>query len=397
MKIAILTYLYPEMIDYLYKLFPGLHEQNHIDQKRLIDNHISIWASGWEKALKEQNIPVLTISTNIPLFLRKWAEENNFSSSDKVQIIIEMLKKFLPDVLFYDLYDSDLLKQIKACLPSIKLIALWKGSPPVDMEIFKHVDLTISCAPEEVRHLRELGIKAEHLHHAFNKNILDNQKLTDKQYDVIFIGQIFKSIGFHINRDLVLNKLVKELNLNIFSRAYDLSVHDFAFHFSKKVILTLLFPFYLSANKISGKYKSQLEKSLTYPITPYSIHLKKYLKAPVYGKIMYDVIKAAKVVLNIHADSSPVYASNMRLFETTGIGSCLLTDWKTNINELFKEDTEVVTFRSEQDCVDKAKWLLSHDEERNKIALAGQQRVFSSHLYEHRLPEFLDIIKKHLK
>jgi spore maturation protein CgeB len=112
---------------------------------------------------------------------------------------------------------------------------------------------------------------------------------------------------------------------------------------------------------------------------------------------MYDVIKAAKVVLNIHADSSPIYASNMRLFETTGIGSCLLTDWKINMNELFKEDTEAVTFRSEQDCVDKAKWLLSHDEERNNIALAGQRRVFSSHLYEHRLPEFLDIIKKHLK
>ena len=397
MKIAILTYLYPEMIDYLYKLFPSLPEQNLNDQKKLIDHHISIWTSGWENALEEQNIPVLTIPTNIPLFLSKWAEENNFPPSDKVKIIIEMLKRFLPDVLFYDLYDDDLLIQIKANVPSIKLIALWKGSSPVDKEIFKHVNLTISCAPEEVNNLRELGIKAEHLHHAFNKNILDNQKLTNKQYDVIFIGQIFKSIGFHINRDQVLNKLVKELNLNIFSRAYDLSVHDFALHFSKKAILTLLLPIYLSANKISGKYKSQLEKSLTYPITPYSIHLKKFLRAPVYGKVMYDVIKKAKVVLNIHADSSPVYASNMRLFETTGIGSCLLTDWKTNINELFKEDAEVVTFRSAQDCVDKAKWLLSHNEERNNIALAGQRRVFSSHLYEHRLPEFLDIIKKHLK
>lgn len=397
MQIAILTYLYPETIEYLYKLFPSLQEQNHINQKQIIDKHISIWASGWEKALEEQKIPVLTIPTNIPLFLRKWAEENNFPLTDKVKIIIEMLKRFLPNVLFYDLYDYDLLKQIKASIPSIKLIALWKGSPPVDMEIFKHVDLTISCAPEEVKHLRELSIKAEHLHHAFNKNILNNQKLTNEQYDVIFIGQIFKSIGFHINRDRILNKLVKDLNLTIFSRAYDLSVYDFALHFSKKAILTLLLPFYFGVNKINGKYKSQIEKSLMYPITPYSPSLKIFLRAPVYGKVMYDVIKNAKVVLNIHADSSPIYASNMRLFETTGIGSCLLTDWKTNINEIYKEDIEVLTFRSEQECVDKAKWLLNHDEERNKVALAGQKRVFSSHLYEHRLPEFLDIIKKHLR
>src|SRR5665811_26260 len=126
MQIAILTYLYPETIEYLYKLFPSLQGQNYINQKRVIDKHISIWASGWEKALEEQKIPVLTIPTNIPLFLKKWAEENNFPLTDKVKIIIEMLKRFLPDVLFYDLYDDDLLKQIKSNIPSIKLIALWK-------------------------------------------------------------------------------------------------------------------------------------------------------------------------------------------------------------------------------------------------------------------------------
>lgn len=396
-QIAILTYLYPEMIDYVYKLYPNLNEQKFIDQKRIIDNHISIWASGWETALEEQKIPVLTIPTNMALVLKKWAEENNISRTEKSEIIIAMLRRFLPDVLFYDLYDYELLKQIKANIPSIKLIALWKGSSAVDIKIFNHVDLTISCAPEEVVHLNKMGIKAEHLHHAFNENILNLTEPTSKLFDFVFIGQIFKAIGFHINRDLLLNKLVKELNLEIFSSAYDLKYFDFAYHFLKKTILTSLIPLYYSAEKITGKYKSQLEKSLVYPITPYSLRLRKSLRSPVYGKKMYDVINASKVVLNIHADSSPTYASNMRLFETTGVGSCLLTDWKVNINELFKEDEEVVTFRSAQECVDKAKWLLNNSEERNKIALAGQRRVFSSHLFEHRVPEFLEIVKKHLK
>jgi spore maturation protein CgeB len=190
---------------------------------------------------------------------------------------------------------------------------------------------------------------------------------------------------------------VKELNLSIFSEAYNLTGYDFAIHFSKKAVLTMLLPVYFIANKVTGRYKSKLEKSLIYPVTPYSTNLKKFLSAPVYGKKMYDLIEVSRIVLNIHADSSPNYASNMRLFETTGIGSCLLTDWKTNINELFKEDTEVVTYRSEQECVDKAKWLLDHAEERDKIGLLGQKRVFSSHLYEHRLPRLLEIFKKHLK
>ena len=396
-QIAILTYLYPEMIDYVYKLYPNLNEQKFIDQKKIIDNHISIWASGWEKAMGEQKIPVLTIPTNIPKFLKKWSEESNLEITESPQIIVEMLKKFQPEILFYDLYDCNLLKEIKARIPTIKLIVLWKGSSSVDMKIFNDVDLTISCAPEEVARLNKIGLKAEHLHHAFNKTILELTESTNKHFDVVFIGQIFKSIGFHINRDVLLNKLVKEIRLEIFSSAYDLKYFDFAYHFLKKTILTSLIPLYYSAEKITGKYKSQLEKSLVYPITPYSLRLRKSLRSPVYGKKMYDVINASKVVLNIHADSSPTYASNMRLFETTGVGSCLLTDWKVNINELFKEDEEVVTFRSAQECVDKAKWLLNNSEERNKIALAGQRRVFSSHLFEHRVPEFLEIVKKHLK
>jgi spore maturation protein CgeB len=396
-QIAILTYLYPEMINYAYKLLPNLHEQSYIDQKKVIDNHISIWASGWEKALEEKNIPVLTIPTNIPQFIKKWAEENNFPHSERIQIIIEMLKRFLPDVLFYDLYDDDLLEKIKATVPSIKLIALWKGSPPVDMKIFKHVDVTISCAPEEVTNLNKIGIKAEHLNHAFNKNILALQNQFNKKFDVVFIGQIYRAIGFHINRDKVLKEIVKEMELRIFSSAYELGVSDFLYHIAKRTTLILLLPFYYSLNQFTGKYSSEIEKAKKYSFFPYSLKLKNSLQPAVYGKEMYNVIKSSKVILNIHADSSPRYASNMRLFETTGVGSCLLTDWKENINELFKEDEEVVTYRNAKECVDKAKWLLDHDSERELIAKKGQQRTFSSHLYEHRVPEFLDIIKKHLK
>jgi spore maturation protein CgeB len=58
----------------------------------------------------------------------------------------------------------------------------------------------------------------------------------------------------------------------------------------------------------------------------------------------------------------------LRLFETTGIGTCLLTDWKPNISELF----EPVTYRSPAEALEKARGLLDHEPERQKIARAGQ-------------------------
>ena len=40
MRIAILTYLYNEMISYVYELFPNLNKLNYLDQKKIIDNNI---------------------------------------------------------------------------------------------------------------------------------------------------------------------------------------------------------------------------------------------------------------------------------------------------------------------------------------------------------------------
>src|SRR5262249_9046480 len=84
------------------------------------------------------------------------------------------------------------------------------------------------------------------------------------------------------------------------------------------------------------------------------------LRPAVYGLEMFRTLRDAEVTLNIHADTSPRYASNMRLFEATGVGSCLLTDSRENLGELFDPETEIVTYRSAGECLEKIDWLLSH-------------------------------------
>jgi spore maturation protein CgeB len=112
---------------------------------------------------------------------------------------------------------------------------------------------------------------------------------------------------------------------------------------------------------------------------------------------MYQCLSDSQAVLNIHADSSPLHASNMRLFETTGIGTCLVTDWRQNINELFIEDEEVVTYRSIEDCVNKLKWLMNNPLQAEKIAERGQHRTLRDHTYDVRSTQLLEIIHKAMK
>jgi spore maturation protein CgeB len=86
----------------------------------------------------------------------------------------------------------------------------------------------------------------------------------------------------------------------------------------------------------------------------------------------------------------------MRLFETTGVGTCLVTDWKSNLGELFEPDREVVTYRSAEECVDKVKWLLEHPAEREDIARSGQSRTLKDHSFAQRAVQLDQIIRREL-
>jgi len=55
-----------------------------------------------------------------------------------------------------------------------------------------------------------------------------------------------------------------------------------------------------------------------------------------------------------------------------------------------------VTYKSEEDCIEKVNWLLSHPNELKQIAAAGQKRTLRDHTFEKRAEELHEIISKEL-
>jgi len=99
---------------------------------------------------------------------------------------------------------------------------------------------------------------------------------------------------------------------------------------------------------------------------------------------------------NIHGEIAKKCAGNVRLFEATGVGSCLVTDWKDNMSDIFKLDEEVVTYKSLDECIDKMSWLMNNPNEAKKIALAGQKRTLKDHTVENRVSQLHSLFLKHL-
>ena len=111
---------------------------------------------------------------------------------------------------------------------------------------------------------------------------------------------------------------------------------------------------------------------------------------------MYQLLRDSTVTLNSHIDVSTHSASNMRLFEATGVGGCLLTDVKTNLSQLFELDAEIVAYDSFEECSEKIRWLLDNPQKRNSIAEAAQKRVLKSHTFAYRAVQLDEIIRSSL-
>jgi spore maturation protein CgeB len=116
----------------------------------------------------------------------------------------------------------------------------------------------------------------------------------------------------------------------------------------------------------------------------------------VWGLEMYKILAQSRITLNRHVDIAENYANNMRLFEATGMGACLVTDWKENLHTLFEPEKEVVTYRCADELVEKVTYLLENDKECQKIARAGQKRTLKEHTYQNRMKELLEILDEYI-
>jgi hypothetical protein len=109
-----------------------------------------------------------------------------------------------------------------------------------------------------------------------------------------------------------------------------------------------------------------------------------------YGQRLFDEaarkFAESKIVFNIAMTDD----INMRCFEVLATGSFLLTNWIPGIEDVFEDGKHMVFYRSLDEMVEKAKYYLAHDDEREKIAQAGYEEVISKHTIQHRVNLILD-------
>lgn len=123
---------------------------------------------------------------------------------------------------------------------------------------------------------------------------------------------------------------------------------------------------------------------------------KRFLKSVhIHGPLNYVsemplLFKSSKINLSSSFRAAKS-AISLRTLDILGCGGFLLSNAQLELEECFRDGEEVVLFRSIDEAIELADYYLAHDDEREKIAAAGYERVKRDFKYEDKMKEMLDI------
>mgnify|MGYP001584478615 CR=1 FL=1 len=112
-----------------------------------------------------------------------------------------------------------------------------------------------------------------------------------------------------------------------------------------------------------------------------------------WGKRLFEeaaeVFSSSRIVLNSCIGDD----INMRIFEALATKSLLLTEWLPTLDHLFQDGVHLVTYKTLDEAVEKARYYIAHPDEAQAIAERGYEEVMAKHTYQHRVRAALELVK----
>lgn len=110
-----------------------------------------------------------------------------------------------------------------------------------------------------------------------------------------------------------------------------------------------------------------------------------------YYNVMPFVFRYSKINLNITLRSIKS-GMPLRAIDIMGAGGFLLTNYQEDFLIDFIPGEDFVFYESEEDCINKCRYYLEHDDERRTIAQNGYRKVKEKYNYILRLKQIMDIV-----
>jgi ubiquinone/menaquinone biosynthesis C-methylase UbiE len=342
---------YPAFLDQHYKTHSELRSAPYEAQHRALQAacfgdsdcySIGLQAAGW--AAQE-------VIANCSPLQRQWALEQGLDlKATPLQTTLDQIARVRPQVLYVQDLSIATREFLAATRPHVDLIVGQIASPIPPHADLDGFDLLISSFPHFVEAFRRQGRLAYYQPLAFDPRVLTRLGNSQRHHALTFVGGVSPA---HKGRYELLTAMAKAVPIHFWGYGTQALLQDG-----------------IEGSRLHGE---------------------------VWGLDMFTVLAESRITLNHHIDAAQSNANNMRLFEATGCGALLVTDYKDNLSDLFEIGSEVVAYRSVTECADLIQYYLVHQDEAMAIAKRGQARTLRDHTYKTRMRHTAEFLYRHLE
>ena len=299
----------------------------------------------------------------------KWAEENNIKHQSLEDILKAQFRSFNPEVI-YNMSPQKLNFSIFEGLSFGPKLLCWNADPhSISLDRYDQYDALLTSSIEQIK--ADSNPNAV-LFYPSKDELMDNYRGVEKKIDVFFYGQYTNDV-FKERKEYI-DKLIP------FLKKYSISFKFCIMYTSWEEPM------------INRRYLWKV------PFLQKSFPSKKTIKnfsEPIFGLDVYKNIAESKIIFNISGGLEVFgnYKFNMRIFETLGTGSFMLSD-KGSYPENIVDGEDFVSYTSFEDLSNKIKYYLDNKEEREAIALSGTETINEYYSKDIQWQKFKSIVNK---
>jgi spore maturation protein CgeB len=254
-------------------------------------------------------------------------------------------------------------------------------------EISPHYDWCLVPEKSRLEDYRAMGANAIYCQEAANPSIYRPYDLS-KKYEVTFVGQAYGDRPGYIRR-----LLDNQLEPRVFGYGWERYCNDWPLNRRvAKIARRLLSREGLKA--AAGRLVrpgANFKKRITSEPVGEEIRLPARIIGPVLDDLaMIQMFSRSKINLGFsscgetHAATTRILQIRLRDFEVPMSGGFYMVEYMEELEEFYDIGKEIVCYSSADDLVDKIKYYLAHEDEREAIRAAGYKRCLRDHSWQKR-------------
>jgi spore maturation protein CgeB len=316
-------------------------------------------------ALQHKTEEVFYTVWNYDRLQHLWAKEHGLKTKDLSKIKLAQIEEYKPDVFynFSAFCDGNFIKKLGKAKNRKDIY--WNGIIESKPRTYLEYDGQISLHKPYIKYWKDRGLAALELQPGIPRGWGDSA-IVDKNIDVLFYGQYLKD--FFGDR----NKLIEDLLQYKKSNAKDVHCH---LTYTEQGITIFRIP-KLPWTRINLPF-------ITFP----SPLVREHSLPPLYGDSLYSAISQAKIVVNAYTNNNHDFKSNMRLFESIGLGAFLITE-EGNYPDGFEPGVDFYTYTDSKSLISQIERVLADWPLHAEIAQRTQKKITDLYSKERQWDDF---------